>query len=92
MKKTVTFELLARPLDDDGSPPCSIDSKKKLRPLELERGRLTAEAKETGESSLNRTTLRPRMASWLLLRKPRGPATSGFTRQSILSVIRLYHY
>ena len=91
-KTELTFELFWRPLDDDGSPltpgclsPCSIDSKKKLRveplpeicPLELDRGLFEL-------SSLKRTTFRPRMASWLLLRKPKGPQVCCFTLQSII--------
>ena len=91
-KTELTFELFWRPLDDDGSPltpalsPCSIDSKKKLRveplpaeicPLELDRGLFEL-------SSLKRTTFRPRMASWLLLRKPKGPQVCCFTLQSIV--------
>ena len=90
-KTELTFELFWRPLDDDGSPltpaclsPCSIDSKKKLRveplpeicPLELDRGLFEL-------SSLKRTTFRPRMASWLLLRKPRGPQVGCLTFQSM---------
>ena len=88
-KTELTFELFWRPLDDDGSPPaflspCSIDSRKKLRPwlelgswpLELERGLFEL-------SSWKRTTFRPRMASWLLLRKPRGPQAGCLTFQSM---------
>lgn len=64
-ERKITFELLPRPLDDDGSPPpWSIESKKKLRPLGLFDGWLPF------SSSSNRTVFR-RMASWLLLRTPK---------------------
>ena len=34
-RNVVTSELLARPLDDDRSPPCNMESKKKFWPLTL---------------------------------------------------------